>query len=100
MAAPLKDSRRALRVKHDSVLELLDEEGRLIESVLKLHDVSGAGAGFTTTHAFAKGAKIRGRLRLLGVGVLDIAGRIVRLEHRGNATFYAVEFDWVKTLRS
>jgi hypothetical protein len=94
-----KEARRAPRLPHDSVLELYDQEGRLTPGALKLIDVSSVGASFSTTRAFAKGAKIRGRARLLGVGVLEISGRIVRLKERTNSTLYAVEFDSVKALR-
>jgi hypothetical protein len=94
-----KEARRAPRIPHDSVLELYDQEGRLTADALKLIDVSSVGASFSTTRAFAKGAKIRGRVRLLDVGVLEISGRIVRFRERSNSTLYAVEFDSVKTLR-
>ena len=94
-----KEARRSPRTPHDSVLELYDAEGRLLADVLKLVDVSTVGASFSTTRTFAKGAKIRGRLRLLGVGVLEIAGRIVRLKERTNSNLYGLESDSVKTLR-
>ncbi len=74
MAIFPKDGRRGARVRHDSVLELLDEEGRLMGAVLKLFDVSSVGASFSTTQKFAKGAKLRGRLRILGAGDAGIHG--------------------------
>ena len=91
-----KEERRAPRVPHDSVLELFDAEGRLMAEALKLVDVSSLGASFSTTRLFAKGAKIRGRLRLLNFGVLEIEGRVVRLKERTNSTLYGVRFDSVK----
>lgn len=94
-----RESRRAPRVRHDSVLELYDEEGHLTASVLKLVDVSSVGASFSTTHTFAKHAKIRGRLRLLNIGVLEIEGHVVRLKERTNSNLYGMEFDSVRTIR-
>ena len=99
MARLAKETRRAPRVRHDSVLELYDEEGRLTVDVLTLVDVSSVGASFSTTHPFAKGAKIRGRLRLLDAGVLEIEGRVVRFKERTNSTLYAMEFDSVRAVR-
>jgi hypothetical protein len=91
-----KESRRAPRTPHDSVLELHDENGRLMEGTLKLFDVSASGASFSTTKKFAKGARIRGRMRLLGKGAVEITGRIVRFKERENSTLYAVEFDAIE----
>ncbi|MFI5347111.1 MAG: PilZ domain-containing protein [Elusimicrobiota bacterium] len=94
-----KDSRRAPRIPHDSLLELYDDAGGIQDAALKLVDVSAVGASFTTTRAFAKGAKIRGRVRLLNVGVMEIEGRIVRVKERTNTTLYAVEFDSIHAHR-
>lgn len=94
-----KEARRSPRTPHDSVLELYDEDNRLTAGVQKLVDVSSVGASFSTTQVFAKGAMIRGRLRLFGVGSLEIAGRIVRVKERSNSTLYAIEFDSVKGRR-
>lgn len=99
MARPTKDTRRSPRVRHDSVLELYDEEGRLAAGAATLVDVSSVGISFTTTRAFAKGAQVRGRLRLLDAGVLEITGRVVRLKERTNSTLYGVEFDSVRATR-
>lgn len=100
MAIFPKDGRRAPRAPHDSVLELFDEDGRLAAAVLRLHDVSSVGASFSTTRAFSKGQVLRGRMRLLGVGVLEFTGRVVRFKERENSTLYGVEFDTVAPLRS
>jgi hypothetical protein len=99
MAKYTKEARRASRIPHDSLLELYDEAGRLLPGALKLVDVSAVGASFKTTRTFAKGAKIRGRMRLLNVGVLEIAGRIVRVKEGTNSTLYGVEFDSIGALR-
>ena len=99
MADPAKEKRKTSRVRHDSVLELYDETGRLLAGALKLVDLSSSGASFSTTQAFSKGARIRGRLRLPDVGILEITGRIVRFKERTNATVYAVEFDSVRQRR-
>ena len=94
-----KEARRAPRTRHDSVLDLYVEQGRLTAATLKLVDVSSTGASFSTTRAFAKGAKIGGRLRLFGVGVLEVTGRVVRFKEKSNSTLYAVEFDSLKAFR-
>jgi hypothetical protein len=96
MAKIARQPRRAPRVRHDSVLEILDDEGGLLAGVARLVDVSSVGVSFCTPHAFAKGAKIRARLRLMEAGVLQITGRIVRIKEKTNTTLYAVEFDSVK----
>jgi len=99
MARPPKETRRSPRVPHDSVLELYDAEGRLTAGGVTLVDVSAVGASFTTTRVFVKGEKVRGRLRLLDAGVLEVAGRVVRLKERTNSTLYGVEFDSVRAIR-
>jgi hypothetical protein len=99
MATFPKDGRRGARVRHDSVLELLDDEGRPAAGALKLFDVSSVGASFSTTRKFAKGEKLCGRLRILGAGVLEFTGRIVRFKERENSTLYGVEFDSVTAPR-
>ena len=83
---------------HDSTLELYDEQGGLIADALILVDVSAVGASFSTTRAFAKGAKVRGRLRLFGTGVIEISGRVVRVKEKTNSTLYALEFDRTNAL--
>lgn len=99
MARPAKDTRRGIRVRHDSVMELLDADGRLLAGVLTLSDVSSVGASFTTTRTFAKGDAVRGRIRLLRTGVLEIVGRVVRVKEKSNSTLYAVEFESVRGLK-
>lgn len=99
MPRPTKEARRAPRIRHDSVLELYDERGRLAAGVLKLVDVSSVGASFTTTLALVPGQAIRGRVRLLGAGVLEITGRVVRSKEKTNSTLYAVAFDSVRAIR-
>ena len=99
MAKIVRAPRRGIRQRHDSVLEIFDESGRLLAEVARLSDVSSVGISFTTTRAFSKGEKIRGRLRLMNAGVLEIKGKVVRIKERTNTTLYAVEFDEVKGVR-
>jgi hypothetical protein len=91
--------RRSPRVRHDSVLEILDDSGRLLDGVARIIDVSSVGVCFSTTHRFAKGEKITARLRLMDAGVLQITGRVIRVKEKTNSTVYAVEFDSVKDAR-
>lgn len=89
----IPDKRRAPREKHDSVLDLFDEGGARVACVATLADVSASGASFRSTYPFAKGARVRARLRILGKGVLDISGRISRVKEYSNYTLYGVAFD-------
>lgn len=100
MARAGREARRAVRARHDSVLELLDEAGRPREGALRLVDVSSTGASFTTTLVLTKGDLLRGRLRLLGAGVLEVVARVVRVKERTNCALYGVEFESVKAPRS
>ncbi|OGS42024.1 MAG: hypothetical protein A2506_09815 [Elusimicrobia bacterium RIFOXYD12_FULL_66_9] len=99
MEKQTKEARRGARYRHDSVLEILDESGESIVDIVRLVDVSSVGASFSTAHRFAKGATIRGRLRLLSAGVLKITGRVVRVKERSNSTLYAIEFESVRGVR-
>ena len=96
---PDKDSRRAPRRRHDSVLEIYDERGKLVVAVGKLVDFSMAGACFSTTQILANGEKIRARLRLLQEGVLDISAHVVWSRKKNNAILYGIEFDVVERPR-
>ena len=91
-----KDGRRAPREPHDSALELLDDEGRLLSGAHRLIDVSAAGLSFSTVRVFRKGAQIRGRIRIYERGVFEFEGRVVRLKERFNSNLYGVAFDSVK----
>lgn len=67
--------------------------------IARLVDVSSVGLSSTTTHAFAKGARIDARLRLLSAGVLNITGHVVRFKEKTSFTLYAVEFKSVRGVR-
>lgn len=81
------------------MLEILDKSGGVLLDIARLVDVSSVGLSFTTTHAFAKGARICARLRLLNAGVLNITGQVVRVKEKTNSTLYAVEFKSVRGVR-
>lgn len=93
MTRYLLEKRRGTREKHDSVLDLFDEKGGRLTCVASLVDVSTTGASFKSTYVFKKGQFIRARLSILGKGVLDITGHIVRIKELSNYTQYAVAFD-------
>lgn len=93
------DERRAARDRHDSVLELRDDDGRLLASVARLRDVSSSGARFVSTADFERGTRVRGRLRLMGTGALDVEGRIVWRRDLSNATAYGLQFETVRRAR-
>jgi hypothetical protein len=98
----ISEHRRGVRYRHDSVLELSDEEGRPFGAGagVRLVDVSSVGVSFAGTVVLAKGARIHARLRLLGAGVLEIAGHVVRIKPRTNNTLYGIEFDEVTRRRA
>lgn len=89
------DKRRAPRVRHDSVLEIFDDRGRLIDAVVRLVDVSAVGAAFASTLALSKGETVRARLRLLDSDPLEIRGRVVRVQEKANFSVYGIEFESV-----
>jgi len=95
-----KEKRRAIRSKHDSVLEIDDAEGHFIIGVGRLVDFSNVGVCFSSTKALAKGERLRARLRLLKEGVLEISAHVVWIKERPNAKLYGLEFDSVQKLRS
>ncbi|MBU2572980.1 MAG: PilZ domain-containing protein [Elusimicrobia bacterium] len=96
---PAEDKRRAPRQRHDSVLELYDEFGKLIVGIGKLVDFSMVGACFSTTKLLADGERVNARLRLLQEGVLDISAHVVWSRRQANATLYGIEFDLVRKAR-
>lgn len=93
------EKRRAPRHKHDSVLEIRDDSGRLMVGIGKLKDFSMVGACFSTTKYFENGERINARLRLLREGVLDITAHIVWSRREENAVLYGMDFDVIKKVR-
>ena len=93
MTRYLPEKRRAAREKHDTVLDLFDSRGERVACVATLADISTTGASFRSTQPFVKGAQVRARLRILGKGVLDIAGHIARIKEFSNYTLYGIAFD-------
>jgi hypothetical protein len=93
-----KENRRAPRSIHNSVLEILDESGRVIAGIGRLVNVSMVGACFSSTQSFAKGEEIRARLRLLREGVLKISGHVVWSRKKANATLYGLSFDSLRQI--
>ncbi|MBI4351086.1 MAG: PilZ domain-containing protein [Elusimicrobia bacterium] len=92
-----KDKRQARRDKHDSVIEILDANGKFTASG-RLSDYSETGASFTICAAAALPEKFRARLRLLGKGVLEVEARVIRTSCDKNAVCYGVKFEKVKTV--
>jgi hypothetical protein len=96
----VKEARRAIRYRHDSALELIDDADDKPTEFVRLVDVSSGGMSFSSARPFAKGARIRARLRLLDAGVLVITGTVIRIKEKSNSAVYAVEFDSVRGKRS
>ena len=95
MAKYTKEARRASRYPHDSVLEIFGDSDSIPVDVARLVDVSSLGASFATTRAYAKGARIHARMRLLNAGILEVEGTVVRVKAKSNFTLYGVKFDSV-----
>jgi len=90
-----KESRRAARRAHNSVVEIYDEKGTIIAEVARLVDFSEVGACFSSTKAFTVNMKIRLRLRLLREGRLYIWARVVWVKKKANTYLHGIEFEKV-----
>ncbi len=88
-----KDSRRAPRARHDSVLELYDSSGKFIAGIGRLIDVSRSGACFASNLSLPEGEKFSARLRLLGEAIHDCRARIIWARRKNNAILYGIEFE-------
>jgi len=95
-----QDHRRAVRTKHDSVLEIYDMEGHLIVGIGRLIDVSNAGVCFCSTKVLVKGERLRARLRLLKEGALEVLAQVVWVKKKPNTKVYGVKFDSIQKLQS
>ena len=89
-----REQRGAKRSRHDSVVELLGEDGRLTATG-RLADVSDSGVAFSSDKEFRKGEKLRARLRLLGRGMLEASGEVVWVREKGGRRLYGVKFSSV-----
>ena len=94
-----QDKRRAPRRKHDSVLELYDEEGHFITGTGRLVNYSKVGVCFSTTKALKIGERLRARLRLLGEGSLEVSACVVWARKNPNTVLYGLAFDAVELIR-
>ncbi len=93
------EKRRASRSKHDSVLEIYDQEGHFITGIGRLVNFSNVGVCFSSTKVLAKGERLRARLRLLKEGTLEVSARVVWTKKKPNSRVYGLEFDTVQKLR-
>lgn len=91
MGAP--DRRAAKREKHDAILRLSDASGRVLTGIVRLVDVSRKGARFASTESLEPGQAVRGQIRLMSMGVLDVSGHVVWRRAKGNVTLYGLAFD-------
>ena len=96
----MSEKRRAARSKHDSVLEIFDQEGHFIVGVGRLVDFSNVGVCFSSAKMLLKGDRLRARLRLLNAGALEVSARVVWVKKKLNTKLYGLEFDSVQKLRS
>jgi len=96
---PSRENRRAPRSRHDSVLELYDEDGHFITGVGRLVNFSMVGACFATTKVLKQGEKLKARVRLLKEGTLEVLAHVVWMRKKTNTFLYGIEFKNVKKTR-
>ena len=96
---PSQENRRAPRRKHDSVLEIYDDDGRYITGLGRLIDISSVGVRFSTTQVLHKGDRVRARLRLLKEGVLTIVAYVIWTKKLAHTYQYGLHFDVIKRIR-
>ena len=94
-----KEKRRAPRTRHDSVLEIYDEEGHFITGTGRLVNFSKVGVCFSSTKPLALGERLRARLRLLREGTLEVSARVVWAKKKPNTMLYGLAFDVVEQIR-
>lgn len=94
-----RENRRAPRTKHDSILEIFDTSGHLIEGVGRLVDFSNVGVCFSSTKVLRNGQKLHTRIRLLREGLLEADAHIVWSKKRSNVMLYGLEFDSIQKIR-
>lgn len=92
MALRNNDKRRAPRARHDSVVELFDDAGKLVDTG-RLVDFSDTGAAFFSLKPLRKGDKVKLRVRLLERGVLDICAAVVWARDSGPGRLYGLRFE-------
>jgi hypothetical protein len=94
-----KEKRRAVRTRHDSILEVYDQEGHFITGIGRLVDFSKVGVCFRTTKILSVGERLRARLRLLKEGTLEVSASVVWVQKKSNSMLYGLEFDTVQKIR-
>ena len=88
-----RPKQRAYRARHDSVIEVYDEDGKSVFWSGKLVNSSVGGVCFSTTKELSVGEHILARVRIFGEGVREIAGRIVWMRPDKNCCLYGLKFD-------
>lgn len=89
---------RPHRARHDSVMEVYNEDGKSVSWSGKLVNLSSGGVCFSAARELAMGEHILARLRVFGEGVKEIAGRIVWILPDKNSRLYGLKFDSVKRI--
>lgn len=89
-----KNKRRAARDRHDSVVEILDGSGKLLDTG-RLVDISDVGAALRTASPLAVDGQVRLRLRLIEKGVLEVTGTVVWERRADPLKLFGVRFDSV-----
>jgi len=92
-----KEKRRAPRAKHDSIIEILNVEGR-VACEGRLIDFSQVGASFYVGVPIVMPDKFRVRLRFLDKGVFEAEARVAWTRRQKNATRYGIVFDTLKQI--
>ena len=84
------EKRRAPRVRHDSVVEILDASGTILIGTARLVDFSKVGLCIAGSLAVSPGDAVHARVRLLREGILEIVGRVVWLRKKPTGCQYGI----------
>jgi hypothetical protein len=98
MATNGRDKRRAPRNRHNSVIEILDAEGKVAASG-RLVDFSSVGASFSVGEPVVMPDTFTARLRILDKGVMEADARLVWTRRDRNLTLYGIAFNSLKVVR-
>ena len=95
-----KNTRRAKREDHDSIMEVFSEpsRGQLLWTA-KLFNFSTTGASFLTSKILDRGDFVFARIRIMGKGVIEISGKVIWVKKKSNLNSYGIKFESFKKAR-
>ncbi|MCX5785773.1 MAG: PilZ domain-containing protein [Elusimicrobia bacterium] len=93
-----KEKRRAARIKHNTVIDILDMEGEVAVSS-RLIDVSATGASFSMGDPLPIAGRFGARLRFMDKSVIEVKAHVVWTRKEKNLLRYGIKFDSLRQLR-